>query len=262
MDEVVNYGAEIIPCDSEHNAMFQCLAVEQQQQVVAGKGCSDHFAKIWLTASGGPFFNKNIDFSNITPQQACSHPNWQMGQKISIDSATMMNKGLEAIEACVLFGMDLEQLQIVIHPNSIVHSMVAFKDGSTLAQLSENDMAIPIQYAMCWPTRKRLQVAHLDLLEIAKLEFFAADYKIFPCLKLALQAYADGIESCVILNATNEVAVQAFLDNKIKYTDIAKFCVHSLERNNTIKCTSFDDIYQLDTVTRQQIQRQLQRQIN
>jgi len=219
MDTAVQSGATIIPIDSEHNAIFQCLP--DNAQGLKGtrlKGVE----KIILTASGGPFLTTPLaQFDSITPQQACKHPKWSMGRKISVDSATMMNKGLELIEASHLFDVNLDQLEVLIHPQSIVHSMVYFQDGSVLAQLANPDMRIPIAYGLAWPERMALDIERLNLAEIATLEFQAPDLERFPCLRLGLSAAKMGGTAPVVLNAANEEAVAAFLEGAIRFTQIS-----------------------------------------
>lgn len=216
MDEVRTNNAELLPIDSEHNAIFQSLPTN------FSRGLSEvGVVRILLTASGGPF--RTIDRSQlerVTPEQACHHPNWSMGRKISVDSATMMNKGLEVIEACWLFGTTPEQIQVVIHPQSVIHSMVSYADGSVLAQLGNPDMRTPIAYAMAWPERMASGVQELDLFTVAQLDFEPPDYERFPCLRLAYEAGEKGGTAPAILNAANEVAVQAFLDEAIPFTAI------------------------------------------
>jgi len=219
MDTAVQSGATIIPIDSEHNAIFQCLP--DNAQGLKGtrlKGVE----KIILTASGGPFLTTPLaQFDSITPQQACIHPKWSMGRKISVDSATMMNKGLELIEASHLFDVNLDQLEVLIHPQSIVHSMVYFQDGSVLAQLANPDMRIPIAHGLAWPERMVLDIERLNLAEIATLEFQAPDLERFPCLRLGLSAAKMGGTAPVVLNAANEEAVAAFLEGAIRFTQIS-----------------------------------------
>ena len=219
MDTAKQSGATIIPIDSEHNAVFQCLPDNAQGlQGSSLKGVE----KITLTASGGPFLTTPLaQFDSITPQQACKHPKWSMGRKISVDSATMMNKGLELIEASHLFDVNLDQLEVLIHPQSIVHSMVYFQDGSVLAQLANPDMRIPIAYGLAWPERMALGVERLNLAEIATLEFQAPDLERFPCLRLGLSAAKMGGTAPVVLNAANEEAVAAFLEGAIRFTQIS-----------------------------------------
>ena len=214
MDTIAGSNAELIPIDSEHNAIFQCIANVKNQG-------SDIIRSIMLTASGGPFLNTPIkELSSKTPEQACKHPKWKMGRKISVDSATMMNKGLEVIEASWLFNIKSERIKVVIHPQSIIHSLVEYKDGSVLAQLGNPDMRIPIAYGLAWPERIETCVQRLDLFDIAHLDFKKAEADRFPCLQLAREAIKQGGTSCVILNAANEVAVNEFLNKRIKFTDI------------------------------------------
>ena len=214
MDTIAGSNAELIPIDSEHNAIFQCIANAKNQG-------SDTIRSIMLTASGGPFLNTPIkELSSKTPEQACKHPKWKMGRKISVDSATMMNKGLEVIEASWLFNIKTETIKVVIHPQSIIHSLVEYKDGSVLAQLGNPDMRIPIAYGLAWPERIETCAQRLDLFDIAHLDFKEAEADRFPCLQLAREAIKQGGTSCVILNAANEVAVNEFLNKRIKFTDI------------------------------------------
>ena len=217
MDEVKNNGAELLPIDSEHNAIFQCMPHG------FGDGLSQvGVRRILLTASGGPFRDTPIDeLGNVTPEQACAHPNWVMGKKISIDSATMMNKGLEVIEACWLFNTDTDHIQIVLHPQSVIHSMVEYADGSVLAQMGNPDMRTPIAHALAWPGRIESGVASLDMFDVARLDFEAPDFQRFPCLQLAIDAMKMGGTSPTVLNAANEVAVQAFIDGNLRFIDIA-----------------------------------------
>lgn len=220
MHEVEANGATLLPVDSEHNAIWQCLPVGNQQQYhFEGKGVR----RIILTASGGPFRDYDAaDLEHVTPEQAVAHPNWSMGQKISVDSATMMNKGLEVIEAHWLFGLPTEKIEVVLHRQSIIHSMVDYDDGSVLAQMGNPDMRTPIANALAWPDRIDSGVAPLDLVKVGRLDFAAADHQHFPCLALAYQALEAGGTSTAILNAANEVAVEAFLHKQIKFTQIAQ----------------------------------------
>ena len=211
MDTVLQNNAELIPIDSEHNAIFQCTSAANTSSI----------SNIMLTASGGPFLDTPMnELSSKTPEQACKHPKWDMGRKISVDSATMMNKGLEVIEASWLFNIKSETIKVVIHPQSIIHSLVEYKDGSVLAQLGNPDMRIPIAYGLAWPERIETCVQRLDLFDIAHLDFKKAEADRFPCLQLAREAIKQGGTSCVILNAANEVAVNEFLNKRIKFTDI------------------------------------------
>ena len=225
MEELRRYGAELLPIDSEHNALFQCMPA-------AGGGslAERGVTRILLTGSGGPFRATPLaQLPRVTPEQACAHPNWDMGRKISVDSATMMNKGLEVIEACWLFNAALDQIQVVIHPQSVVHSLVEYADGSMLAQLGNPDMRTPIAHALAWPQRMAAGVAALDLVQVGRLDFEAPDYNRFPCLRLALAAMAAGGTAPAVLNAANEVAVQAFLNRQIRFTDIPLAIAYTLE---------------------------------
>jgi len=211
-------GAEILPIDSEHNAIFQCLPHDYEYGNLAASG----IRKILLTGSGGPFRERPLDsFSSITIDEASTHPNWSMGRKITIDSATMMNKGLEFIEAFWLFGAGVDDIDVVIHPQSIIHSMVQYIDGSVLAQLGNPDMRTPIAHAMAWPERIESGVARLNFIELTSFNFFAPDYNRFPCLQLAEDAINRGGTATISLNAANEIAVASFLDHQIKFTDIS-----------------------------------------
>ncbi|MFT4749108.1 MAG: 1-deoxy-D-xylulose-5-phosphate reductoisomerase, partial [Pseudohongiellaceae bacterium] len=218
--EIKASGATLIPIDSEHNAIFQCLP-----QNLAGQSAetTKYVSKIALTASGGPFLDRPLnEFGDITPAQACKHPTWSMGRKISVDSATMMNKGLEFIEASLLFGLTPHQIEVLIHPQSTVHSLVYYKDGSVLAQLGSADMRIPIAYGMAYPGRIESGAAPLDLIAAGSLDFFEPDYERFPCLKLGIDAALQGGTTPTLLNAANEIAVEAFLAGQIKFIEIAE----------------------------------------
>ena len=213
MDQVREYGATMLPVDSEHNAIFQIFDFDHPETV----------EKITLTASGGPFWNRDVaDMTMITPEQAVNHPNWSMGAKISVDSATLMNKGLELIEAYYLFPVRKDQLDIIIHPQSIIHSMVSYMDGSVLAQLGTPDMRTPISYALAWPNRMSTPSKKLDLTEIGTLDFSKPDEARFPSLNITREVLQNGGSAPTILNASNEVAVYAFLEGKIGFLDIAK----------------------------------------
>ena len=235
-------GAELIPVDSEHSAIFQCL-----------QGGIDGLKKIQLTASGGPFLKTPIhELKHVTPEQACQHPNWTMGEKISVDSATMMNKGLEVIEANFLFGLSSNQIEVVIHPQSIIHSFVYFNDGSVLSQLGLPDMRSAISYALSYPERQVSGVGDLDLTKQESLEFISPNMSIFPCLGLAYEALKQGKNAPGTLNAANEIAVEAFLGNKIGFLDISK----------TIEKTLLDTpVSNVDTLARVVENDQLSRQI-
>ena len=215
MDAVRDHGAVLLPVDSEHNAIFQCLP----REAALHGGVS----KIILTASGGPFRTREpASLVNVTPDEACKHPNWVMGRKISVDSATMMNKGLEVIEAHWLFALPGERIEVLIHPQSVIHSMVSYADGSVLAQLGNPDMRTPIAHALAFPDRIDSGVAQLDLVQVASLSFEKPDYARFPCLALAMKALAEGGIASAALNAANEVAVEAFLERKIGFMAIAQ----------------------------------------
>lgn len=210
-------GGELLPIDSEHNAIFQCLPSQFSKEPNPSLGVEE----LWLTASGGPFRNTPLDqLSSITPAQACAHPNWVMGRKISVDSATMMNKGLEVIEAFWLFGLPLEKIKVLIHPQSVVHSMVRYRDGSVLAQLGQPDMRTPIAYGLAWPERIDAGVAPLSLTQLAALSFAEPELARFPCLALAFAAAKVGGTAPAVLNAANEIAVAAFLDDGLPYLQI------------------------------------------
>ncbi len=225
MQAVRDSGAQLLPIDSEHNAVYQCLPGGQTSDLDA-KGVT----RIILTASGGPFRDVPIEtLRNVTPDQACAHPNWAMGRKISVDSATMMNKGLEVIEAGWLFDLPASQIEVVIHPQSVIHSMVSYADGSVLAQLGNPDMRTPIAHAMAWPERMDAGVAPLDLAAIGALQFSRPDSSRFPCLDLAYQALRRGGTAPAILNAANEVAVEAFLARRIGFTEIPTIVEQTLD---------------------------------
>lgn len=225
MDAVYENGAVLLPIDSEHNAIFQCLP-QQYQRAPEQHG----IAKLMLTASGGPFLNRDLaTFDRITPEEAVAHPNWVMGRKISVDSATMMNKGLEVIEAHWLFGVAPTQIDVVIHPQSVIHSMVAYVDGSMLAQLGNPDMRTPIAHALAYPERIASGVDAVDLTKISQLAFRQPDLQRFPCLKLAYNALAAGGSAPTVLNAANEVAVEAFLNRKIGFSRIPELITQVME---------------------------------
>lgn len=223
MAECDRWGASIIPVDSEPSAIFQCLQDKVKPQ--------SRINKIFLTASGGPFYKYKGDFSKIKIEDALKHPKWKMGKKITIDSATLMNKGLEAIEIKNLFKISIDKIEILIHPQSIIHSAVEFKDNSVLAQISNPDMRLPIQYALTYPERFKSPVKPMNFFDIARLEFFKPDFKKFPLLKMAIEASKKGGIYPAILNAANEEAVNAFLLGKIKFTDIAKIVSKTLAVN-------------------------------
>jgi 1-deoxy-D-xylulose-5-phosphate reductoisomerase len=240
MDAVKHSGAELIPVDSEHSAIFQCL-----------QGGRSGLSKIQLTASGGPFLHTPLNkLQSITPDEACAHPNWSMGRKISVDSATMMNKGLEVIEAYYLFNLKPDQIDVVMHPQSIVHSSVYFNDGSTLSQLGNPDMRSVISYAMAYPQRISSGVAPLDLANNSPLEFFTPDLEKFACLKLAFEALKQGGNAMGTINAANEVAVDAFLNRKIRFLDIPNVIEQTLSQVPHTTLTSLDAIIANDQSAR------------
>ncbi|ELX09113.1 1-deoxy-D-xylulose 5-phosphate reductoisomerase Dxr [Janthinobacterium sp. HH01] len=229
IDAAHEAGAVLLPIDSEHNAIFQGMP-QFGGRVPAVRDARAGIAKILLTASGGPFLTRDVaTLDAVTPEQACKHPNWSMGRKISVDSATMMNKGLEVIEAHWLFGAPAEQIEVVIHPQSVIHSMVSYVDGSVLAQLGNPDMRTPIAHALAYPERIESGVAQLDLTQIATLQFERPDFNRFPCLALAFDALKAGGTAPALLNAANEIAVQAFLDLKIGFRQIDRVIAHVVE---------------------------------
>jgi 1-deoxy-D-xylulose-5-phosphate reductoisomerase len=237
IDAVKASGADLLPIDSEHNAIFQCLPANYEKAEISG------ISKLLLSASGGPFRGWSAEqMAAVTPDQACAHPNWSMGRKISVDSASLMNKGLELIEACWLFAVKPSQVEVVVHPQSVVHSLVQYIDGSVLAQLGNPDMRTPIAYGLAWPDRIDAGVAELDLFDIARLDFERADLVNFPCLQLASDAAAAGGDAPAILNAANEIAVQAFLDGRIGFTQIAEVV------DNTLSSLEFGEPDSLDAV--------------
>ncbi|SBT16466.1 1-deoxy-D-xylulose 5-phosphate reductoisomerase [Marinomonas gallaica] len=241
MDEVARYNVTLMPIDSEHNAIFQCLP-----QTDAGVSKQD-VSSILLTASGGPFRTFSArQMASVTPAQACAHPNWSMGQKISVDSASLMNKGLELIEACWLFDVTPANVQVVVHPESIIHSMVSYKDGSVIAQMGNPDMKIPIAYGMTWPTRIDTGVEPLDFYRLAQLNFEAPDLQRFPNLRLAGDAWYAGGTAMAILNAANEVAVDAFLKEKISFLDIARLNERVLEQSDTKVVNDLEAVFIAD----------------
>ena len=248
MDAVSDNGAVLLPVDSEHNAIFQCMPYSVQDRATPEQLGID---KILLTASGGPFRTRPLeDFDAITPEEAVSHPNWVMGQKISVDSATMMNKGLEVIEAHWLFGVSHDLIEVVIHPQSIIHSMVSYTDGSILAQLGNPDMRTPIAHCLAWPNRIASGVEPLDIFDVAKLEFEKPDMQRFPCLGLCYQAIQAGGSASIVLNAANEIAVQAFLQQRIRFTAIADIIESALSEITTTDVKTLDAILDVDQAAR------------
>ena len=241
-------GATVLPVDSEHNAIFQALP----DSMTGGLEASG-VEQIILTASGGPFLDLPMSrLRDVTPDQACRHPNWEMGRKISVDSATLMNKGLEVIEAHWFFNAAARQLEVLIHPQSIVHSMVAYRDGSVLAQLGNPDMRTPIAYALAWPERIEAGVKRLNLAAMNDLSFRAPDLNRFPCLRLAYEAMQAGENMPVVLNAANEIAVQAFLDRQIRFDQIPGMISETLDRSPAVPVVSISDVLEQDAAARRQ----------
>jgi 1-deoxy-D-xylulose-5-phosphate reductoisomerase len=246
MAEVVRSGARLLPIDSEHNALFQCMPADYHAGTVPAG-----VRRILLTASGGPFLDRAVrELDAVTPEQAIAHPNWVMGRKISVDSATMMNKGLEVIEACLLFHMDADDVQVLIHRQSVIHSMVEYVDGSMLAQMGNPDMRVPIAHALAWPHRFESGAEPLNLFDVHQLSFERPDFERFPCLRLAYEAVRGGRTLPAILNAANEEAVAAFLDRRIRFTAIPRVIEHCLETMEAMEADSIDAILQADSHAR------------
>ena len=246
MDLVKQHNATLLPIDSEHNAIYQSLPHHFNGNLAAAG-----ISRILLTASGGPFRRAPLEsLASVTPEQACAHPNWDMGQKISVDSATMMNKGLEVIEAHWLFEAPPEKIQVVIHPQSVIHSMVAYVDGSVIAQLGNPDMRTPIAHAMGFPERIESGVSALDMFKVAHLDFEEPDFKKFPCLKLAYQALAAGGNMPAVLNAANEIAVESFLKRRMPFTAIPAMIAHAMETVRQEEMVTLDDVLETDTLAR------------
>lgn len=244
MSEAKRHDISILPIDSEHSAIFQCLMGNNNEDV----------SRIILTASGGPFRGKSLEeLKHVTLNQALKHPNWKMGSKITIDSATLMNKGLEVIEAKWLFGLDVDMIDVLVHPQSIIHSMVEYNDGSVIAQLGSPDMRIPIQFALAYPERKTNSFSKLDFLKTGNLTFEKPDYDAFPCLRLAFDAARTGGTMPVVLNAANEVAVSLFLDEKISFVDIAGIVEKVMERHSLNTNPSLNDIIKVDEWARKMV---------
>ena len=242
MEAVKQRGARLLPVDSEHNAIFQSLPQPFQQNGVVS---------VLLTGSGGPFRETPLsELSAMTPEQACRHPNWSMGRKISVDSATMMNKGLEYIEARWLFNASAKQMEVLIHPQSVIHSMVRYQDGSVLAQLGEPDMRTPIAHAMAWPNRVKSGAKPLDFCKLSSLTFSEPDYDRYPCLKLAMKAFDQGQAATTALNAANEITVEAFLNQQIRFTDIATLNLSVLEMMDLREPQSVEEVLAVDAQAR------------
>ncbi|MCL9672966.1 1-deoxy-D-xylulose-5-phosphate reductoisomerase [Citrobacter sp. MNAZ 1397] len=260
MDAVKESGAQLLPVDSEHNAIFQSLPETIQQNLGYADLEQNGVSSILLTGSGGPFRETPMsELASMTPDQACRHPNWSMGRKISVDSATMMNKGLEYIEARWLFNASARQMEVLIHPQSVIHSMVRYQDGSVLAQLGEPDMRTPIAHTMAWPERVPSGANALDFCKLSALSFAAPDYDRYPCLKLAIDAFAQGQAATTALNAANEVTVSAFLASAIRFTDIAALNLSVLEQMVLSEPQSIDDVLAVDRLARDAAQKQVTR---
>lgn len=248
MQAIRDNKAELLPIDSEHNAIFQSLPANYD-----GDFSQHGIEKILLTASGGPFRNKiKSELKNVTPAQAVAHPNWSMGAKISVDSATLMNKGLELIEACFLFNCRADQIEVVVHPQSVIHSMVQYNDGSVIAELGQPDMRTPIAYGMAWPERIDAGVKHLDLFEISRLDFVQPDHETFPCLTLAKIAFERGGIFPAVLNAANEVAVAAFLGEQISFLAISELIESVIQECPDKEIVCLDDVLSADKWAREQ----------
>ncbi len=244
MESAKANNVSILPVDSEHSAIFQCLMENNRKDL----------NKIILTASGGPFRGKKYDdLISVRPEEALRHPNWSMGTKITVDSSTLMNKGLEVIEAKWLFDLKIDEIDVIVHPQSIIHSMVEFKDGSVLAQLGMPDMRLPIQYALTYPDRLNTNIEKIDFAKINKLTFEKPDTKTFPCLELAFEALRIGGSMPAVLNAANEELVNKFLNNKIKFYDIPKKIEEAMKRHKTIDNPNIDEILTIDKETREYI---------
>ena len=255
MDAVCRSGASLLPIDSEHNAIFQSLPLDYSRDL-----SESGVRSLLLTASGGPFLNTSIgDLERVTPEQACAHPKWVMGRKISVDSASMMNKGLEVIEAHWLFNVPPEQIEVVIHPQSVVHSLVQYVDGSVIAELGNPDMRTPIAHALAYPERIASGVAALDLFKIAELRFERPDFERFPCLGLAYRALREGDSAPATLNAANEIAVQAFLDGVIGFTMIPKVIGSVMDLLPIVKLASLADVLAADSAARRTAEQIIQK---
>ena len=254
MIEAERWNAKILPVDSEPSAIFQCLSSHP-----VAKGGLRSYGKIvnrvFLTASGGAFYKRKGDLSTVTVEEALAHPTWQMGKKITIDCATLLNKGFETIEIMNLFNLSLKQVEIVIHRQSILHSAVEFTDGSVLAQMSPPDMKLPIQYAMTWPERTKRVIKPLDLFSVGQLNFEKPDFHRFPCLQLAREAALAGGGTPAVLNAANEIAVQAFLENRVRFTDIARVSEAVMKsHHSTSHLPSLAEVVEVDQWARQRAQ--------
>ncbi|EMD4938495.1 1-deoxy-D-xylulose-5-phosphate reductoisomerase [Escherichia coli] len=260
MDAVKQSKAQLLPVDSEHNAIFQSLPQPIQHNLGYADLEQNGVVSILLTGSGGPFRETPLrDLATMTPDQACRHPNWSMGRKISVDSATMMNKGLEYIEARWLFNASASQMEVLIHPQSVIHSMVRYQDGSVLAQLGEPDMRTPIAHTMAWPNRVNSGVKPLDFCKLSALTFAAPDYDRYPCLKLAMEAFEQGQAATTALNAANEITVAAFLAQQIRFTDIAALSLSVLEKMDMREPQCVDDVLSVDANAREVARKEVMR---
>ncbi|MDM3524392.1 1-deoxy-D-xylulose-5-phosphate reductoisomerase [Citrobacter sp. Ca226] len=260
MDAVKHSKARLLPVDSEHNAIFQSMPQPIQHNLGYADLVQNGVMSVLLTGSGGPFRETPLhELVSMTPDQACRHPNWSMGRKISVDSATMMNKGLEYIEARWLFNASARQMEVLIHPQSVIHSMVRYQDGSVLAQLGEPDMRTPIAHTMAWPNRVTSGVAPLDFCKLSALTFSAPDYQRYPCLKLAMEAFEQGQAATTALNAANEIVVAAFLAEEIRFTDIADLNLAVLEQMDLQEPQSVDDVLKVDAIAREVARKQVMR---
>lgn len=260
MDAVKQSGARLLPVDSEHNAIFQSMPQPIQHNLGYADLEQNGVMSVLLTGSGGPFRETPLcDLASMTPEQACRHPNWLMGRKISVDSATMMNKGLEYIEARWLFNASARQMDVLIHPQSVIHSMVRYQDGSVLAQLGEPDMRTPIAHTMAWPNRVTSGVKPLDFCQLSALTFSAPDYERYPCLKLAMEAFEQGQAATTALNAANEIVVAAFLAEELRFTDIADLNLAVLEQMDLQEPQSVDDVLRVDAIAREVARKQVTR---
>lgn len=252
IDEVAKSGARLLPVDSEHNAIFQALPQVEQQRIGHCQLMQSGVKSILLTGSGGPFRKTDLAlFDRITPAQAVAHPNWSMGKKISVDSATMMNKGLEYIEARWLFNASEEQMEIIIHPQSIIHSMVRYLDGSVIAQMGNPDMRTPIAHTMMYPERIFAGVEALDFFKLSELTFMEPDFARYPCLKLAIESFNQGQYATTVMNAVNEVVVEAFLQGKVRFTDIAKINRSAVEKYQPTTINDVQDVFEIDAKARE-----------
>ncbi|MGG4608890.1 1-deoxy-D-xylulose-5-phosphate reductoisomerase [Providencia sp. Me31A] len=250
-NEIRKHNATVFPIDSEHNAIFQSLPEIIQLNLGFADLSASGISSIILTGSGGPFRETPLShFDNVTPDEACNHPNWSMGRKISVDSATMMNKGLEYIEACYFFNASAQQMEVIIHPQSVIHSMVRYRDGSVIAQLGTPDMRTPISYSMAYPQRITSGAKSLDFTSLSSLTFVEPDYQRYPCLKLAIDACHQGQAATTALNGANEITVAAFLEGKIRFTDIAKINHKILESQVFSEPVSIDEVLEIDECAR------------